>query len=225
MLKAIIFDFDGIIADTEPTHLEAFKRVLQEIDISLTDKDYYENYLAFDDKKLFSEVLKINKREIQDKLVKTLIRKKSILINRLFSEYVGLFPGFLNYLDNIKNRYRLAIASGALRSEIVFVLNKFNIENEFRVITAADDVVNCKPNPEVFIKSLKSLNETNNETILPEECLVIEDSAYGIRAAKEANMNCLAITHTYNEENLHEADILVNNFSDLDMMKVEKIFN
>ncbi|MGI9553731.1 MAG: HAD family hydrolase [Thermodesulfobacteriota bacterium] len=224
MLKAIIFDFDGIIADTEPTHLEAFKKVLEEIDISLNDNDYYENFLAFDDKKLFSEILKINNREIQENFVETLIKKKNVLVTSFFSEYVVLFPGFQNFLGKVKNNYRLSIASGALKSEIVFVLEKFNIENEFSVITAADDVLNCKPDPEVFIKSLKSLNEANNEAILPDECLVIEDSVYGIEAAKKANMKCLAMTHTYSADYLKDADIVVNNYNDLDMAKVEEIF-
>lgn len=76
MLKAIIFDFDGIIADTEPIHLGAFKKVLNNINISLTDEDYYEKYLAYDDKTLFTEILRHSKREPDNVLIQSLIRKK-----------------------------------------------------------------------------------------------------------------------------------------------------
>ena len=224
MLKAIIFDFDGIIADTEPTHLEAFKRVLNEVGISLTEKAYYEKYLAFDDKTLFTEIFRHNQKEPDDNLIKTLINKKNKLITGLFSEYVEIFPGLLNYLNIIKDKYMLAIGSGALKSEIIMVLKKFNIENVFHTLTAADDVVNCKPDPEVFLKSLNSLNEITDGVIVPEECLVIEDSIYGIRAAKSANMKCVAITNTYGNELLNEADIVVENFGEIDMKKVEDLF-
>ena len=224
MLKAIIFDFDGIIADTEPTHLEAFKRVLDDIGITLTGEAYYEKYLAYDDKRLFSEILKYNEKKSEDDLIKSLIVKKNLLITDLFSDYVELFPGFLNYLDMIKDKYMIAIASGALKSEILLVLKKYNIENEIDSITAADDVVNCKPDPEVFHRSLNSLNETNKSKIMAEECLVIEDSVYGIRAAKAAGMKCLAITHTYEKGLLNEADIVVGKYEELDMNKVEALF-
>ena len=225
MLKAIIFDFDGIIADTEPTHLEAFKRVLDDIDISLSDKAYYENYLAFDDKTLFSEILKYNERKPDHTLIKTLISKKNTLITRLFNEHVVPFPGLLNYLENIKDKYMLAIGSGSLRSEIILVLKKLGIENKFCTLTASEDIVNCKPDPEVFLTSLKSLNQMNNSNISPEECLVIEDSIHGIEAAKLANMKCMSITNTYSAELLKEADIVVSSFEEVDMNKVEEIFN
>jgi len=224
MLKAIIFDFDGIIADTEPTHLEAFKRVLNGIDISLTDEAYYDKYLAYDDKTLFKEILKSNNKEPDEMVVNALIKEKSLLISELFREYVVLFPGFKEYLNRIKDNYLLAIGSGALKSEILMVLKKFNIENDFQALATADDVVNCKPDPEVFIKSLHSLNQLINAKITPGECLVIEDSIYGIIAAKSAKMKCVAITNTYNEKQLQDADLIVDNFNELDMNSIEELF-
>ena len=225
MLRAIIFDFDGIIADTEPTHLEAFKKVLKDIGISLTNKDYYDKYLAFDDKTLFNKILDINDRKPDENLIDELVKNKNILITELLNEYVILVPGFLNYLQRISEKYLLAIASGALRSEILLVLKKFNIDKEFHSLTTADDVVNCKPNPEVFIKSLNTLNEISEDNIEPGECLVIEDSIYGIKAAKSAGMKCLAITHTYSKELLNEADLIVNNFDEIDLNKLENLFS
>lgn len=225
MLKAIIFDFDGIIADTEPVHLEAFRSILKDINISLSDEDYYTKYLAYDDRTLFTEVLKFSNGESDDVLIQNLIHRKNDLVTRVFNEQVVLFPGFLNYLEEIKDRYLLAIGSGSLKSEITLVLEKFGIEGEFHVITAADNVVNCKPDPEVFLTCLKSLNKISRGDILSEECLVFEDSISGIRAAKSANMKCVAISNSYDERLLYEADVIVNGFEKLNMRDVEILFD
>lgn len=225
MLKAIIFDFDGIIADTEPVHLEAFKSILKDINISLSDEDYYTKYLAYDDRTLFTEVLKLSDSESDDVLIQNLIHRKNDLVTRVFNEQVVLFPGFLSYLEEIKGRYLLAIGSGALKSEITLVLEKFGIEGDFHVITAADNVVNCKPDPEVFLTCLKSLNEVSHGDVLSEECLVFEDSISGIRAAKSANMKCVAISNSYDERLLYEADVIVNGFEELNMRDIETLFD
>ena len=98
MLKAIIFDFDGIIADTEPIHLEAFRIVLKEINIELSDQDYYKKYLAYDDKTLFKKILEDNKKKPAISIINNLTDKKHILITDLFTSHVSLFPGFEDFL-------------------------------------------------------------------------------------------------------------------------------
>ncbi len=225
MLKAIIFDFDGVIADTEPVHLEAFKSILKDIDISLSDEDYYNKYLAYDDRTLFTEVLKLSDRGSDDVLIQDLIHRKKDLVTRVFNERVVLFPGFLSYLEKIKGRYLLAVGSGALKSEITLVLEKFGIEGDFHVITAADNVVNCKPDPEVFLTCLRSLNKISQGGILPEECLVFEDSISGIKAARSADMKCVAISNSYDERLLCEADVVVSGFEELNMRDIEVLFD
>lgn len=225
MLKAIIFDFDGVIADTEPVHLESFKSVLSDMDVPLSDEDYYKKYLAYDDKALFTEVLKSFSKEPDDVLVRSLTAKKNSLVTRAFNERVDLFPGFLSYLEAVKGRYLLAISSGALRSEINLVLEKFGIKSDFHAITAADDVVNCKPDPEVFLTSLRSLNQISRDGILPGECLVFEDSISGIKAAKSADMKCVAVSNSYDKKSLSEADVIVNGFEGLDMRYLESLFD
>lgn len=225
MLKAIIFDFDGIIADTEPTHLEAFKQILNENGIELTDSDYYGKYLAYDDKKLFRELLKKNNLTYNESYVENLIQKKHKLINELFTTHVKLFPGVVEFLNKISQRYILSIASGALKAEIEFILNKFEIADIFNNITAADDVENCKPDPEVFIKSLATINDNAENIVHPSECLVIEDAIHGVEAAIAAKMRCIAITNSYHQEYLIKADLVVNGFDEINIEMLEEIFN
>ena len=217
MLKAIIFDFDGIIADTEPIHLEAFKIVLKEHGIDLSDEAYFNKYLAFDDKTLFEKIFDDNGKNFSASLIGNLIEVKHLLINDLFKSRVKLFPGFTDFIELIKNSYVLSIASGALKSEIEFILNKYGLLNHFQNITSADEVLKCKPDPESFIASLQKINRSSKPEIYPHECLVIEDSVYGVEAAKSANMNCIAITNSYGRELLINADLVVDSFYEINL--------
>ena len=182
MLKALIFDFDGVIADTEPIHLEAFKIVLNDHGIVMTDEQYFNKYLAYDDKTLFEKIFTDNGREISENTINDLIEEKHILITELFSKHVAIFPGIDDFIKRSAEKYTLAIASGALKSEIEFILKKYSLDNYFQSITSADEVLNCKPDPEPFLKALKKIN-SNNDEIKASDCLVLEDSVYGIEAA------------------------------------------
>ena len=224
MIKAIIFDFDGIIADTEPIHLEAFKIVLKDINIELNDKDYYNKYLAYDDKTLFKKIIEDNGRNPDKSMIKDLIDKKHILITGLFTKHVTLFKGFEDFINLVQDRYILSIASGALKSEIEFILSKFNLLSFFQSIVAADEVENCKPHPEPFLKVLENLNSIRDDKIEASECLVFEDSIYGVEAGKAAGMKCIAITNSYEHLDLKNADLIVDSFEEINIDKIEKLF-
>ena len=225
MLKAIIFDFDGIIADTEPIHLEAFKIVLKDINIELTDNDYYNKYLAYDDKTLFRKIIEDNGRNQDTTIINNLIDKKHLLITDLFTSHVSLFPGIEDFVKLVKDRYVLSIASGALKSEIEFILNKFDLLSLFHSIIAADEVMNCKPHPEPFFKALESINSSSEDKIETSECLVFEDSIYGVEAAKTAGMKCIAITNSYEHLEFKNADLVVDSFVGLKIDLIENLFN
>ena len=223
MLKAIIFDFDGIIADTESIHLEAFKEVLKNREIDLTDKDYYNKYLAFDDRTLFETIFNENGIEYSESLIKDLIEVKHEIVDQLFRSKVNLFPGTTDFIELMNDKYVLSIASGALKPEIEFILNKFELFSYFQNITSAEEVIKCKPDPETFIKSLQKINFEEDPVILPSECLVIEDSVSGVSAAKSADMQCIAITNSYDRETLKNADLVVDSFKEIDNNAIEEI--
>ncbi|MBI2485779.1 MAG: HAD family phosphatase [Deltaproteobacteria bacterium] len=226
MLRALIFDFDGVIADAEPVHMRAFQEVLSEEGLSLSREEYYDRYLALDDKTFFTTVFKDRGKRFDKTLIKSLMDRKSGCYDRFIRENIVIFPGVPNFVKNASKRYALAIGSGALRHEIEFILEYAGIREEFKVITSAEDVTNCKPDPEVFIKALKRINASliSDAKIYPHECLVVEDSIYGIKAAHSAGMRCLAVSNSYPVQKLSEADMVVNGLNEVKIEDLEKLF-
>ncbi len=219
-LKAIIFDFNGVIVDDEPLHLELFRKILLEEGIFLSDEDYHEKYLGYDDRTCFIEVLCDNSRTpdaADDLFIQDLIDRKAEYYRQAIQERMLLFPGVVALVRRSAAEFPLAIASGALRSEIELVLQRGELRDCFGVIVAAEDVSACKPDPEGYLKALEMLNATLATKIEAHECLVIEDSVAGVEAAKAAGMCCLAVTNSYQAEELKIADKVVNSLVELDL--------
>lgn len=218
MLKAVIFDFDGVIANTEPVHFEAFRIILNEEGILLTEAEYYSRYLAYDDRTLFKTLLEDRGVSGRDDYIYGLMRRKSAHYDRLIEGNVEILPGVLQFIETLKGRVSLAIASGALKKEIMEILELAGIEDDFQAVVSAEDVERSKPEPDVYLETLRRLNsEAGPDThILPSECVVIEDSVAGIRAAKAAGMRCLAVTNSYAAHELSGADIVRDTLSGLE---------
>ncbi len=213
-MRAVIFDFDGVIADTEPLHFEGLRRTLADIQITLTENDYYTDYLGFDDRGCILEALRVNHHPISSSLVETLMARKAIAYMASIKEHLVIFPGVSAFIEEAAATYPLAIASGALRPEIELVLEQIGLRNAFDHITSAEEVTNGKPHPEPFLQALAGLNRRQTTAISPGSCLVIEDSRPGIRAAKAAGMKVLAITNTHTAQDLHEADAVSMSLSE-----------
>lgn len=212
MFKAVIFDFNGVIVDDEPLHLELFRRVLGEEGIPLSDEDYHAKYLGYDDRGCFTAALAdAGRTELANDaaVIAELIERKAEYYRQAIAERMLLFPGAVELVKTLAAKYPLAIASGALRGEIEIVLQRGGIRDCFGHIIASEDVTACKPDPEGYVMALAALNATRAEAILPNECLVIEDSIAGIEAAKRAGMHCLAVTNSYQAEELTNADWIV----------------
>ena len=215
MLKAIIFDFDGVITDSEPVHLKMFQKVLGEMGLTISEKDYYEIYLGMDDKGCFSTLLKSNGIDSNFELIQSLIDKKTEYLMDYIKDNLFIYPGVVEFIEASSRKYLLAIASGALRHEIEFILEGAGVRSAFNIIVSAEDVSEGKPNPECFIKALDRLNEISSHPITTAECLVIEDSIAGVEAAKAAGIRCVAVTNTYGPERLTMADVVVKSLSEL----------
>ncbi|MFN0107323.1 MAG: HAD family hydrolase [Blastocatellia bacterium] len=211
MLKAIIFDFNGVIVDDEPLHLELFRRVLGEESIALTDEDYHAKYLGYDDRGCFTAALAdADRTELATaEFIAELIERKAGYYREAIEQRMLLFPGAVELVKTLAAKYPLAIASGALRDEIEIVLQRGGIRDCFKEIIASEDVAACKPDPEGYNKALAALNANIGGQIQPNECLVIEDSIAGIEAAKLAGMRCLAVTNSYAANELAAADWIV----------------
>ncbi len=205
MFQAVIFDFNGVLADDEPIHLEAFRSIALEEGLGLTDETYYERYLAFNDWDLFRELYKAHDRNLTDEALETLVARKSASYYRLLEGRQVIFEGADEAVRAAGENRPLAIASGARRDEIEQILKAGALQKYFSVIVAAEDVDAGKPDPEPFLKATGEL-ATLHGPLDPARCLAVEDSRGGIHSAKAAGLECLALEHSYDRSHLVEAD-------------------
>jgi beta-phosphoglucomutase len=224
MLRAIIFDCDGIIADTEPLHLATFQKVLEQEGIELTREEYYANYLALDDRACFTSVHRDRGVALSREKLTGLIDRKAEFLEPVMRESLRVFPGVVDFIREAWLRYPLAIASGALTHEVELVLQHAGVRNCFQVIVAAEDVVSGKPDPEPFLRAWTKLSARQAQPFSPKDSLVIEDSMPGVRAAHLAGMLCLAVTNSYPKERLVEADHVVDSLAGLSLKELEDLF-
>lgn len=221
MLRAIIFDFDGVIADSEPIHLAVFQRVLGEHGYVMTREEYYADYLGYDDKGCFEAFLTAHGLPVSQTTIEDLLKQKAAAYFNYIRERPVVFPGVRELIREAATRHRLAICSGALRHEIEFILEQSGIRKEFVHITSAEDVTRGKPDPEGFLHALAALNQQGAEAAMtPSECLVIEDSLPGIRGAHAAGMKVLAVANTHRLEELQESDAMTTSLADVKLQEV-----
>ncbi|HEY3302409.1 MAG TPA: HAD family phosphatase [Candidatus Binatia bacterium] len=230
MLRAVIFDFNGILVNDEPIHWELFRRVLLEEGLALSDKEYYERYLGMDDRGCFRAVFQDRGRSLNDAALAKLIKRKAEYYRASIADRMVVFPGVKELVPELAARFPLAVASGALRDEIELVLQSFGLRNLFRAIASAEDVAEGKPDPGIFLKALQTLNDESGESgpgkelIRPSECLVIEDSKEGILAAHRAGMKCLAVANSYPAHDLASANAVADSLKDVTVALLESLF-
>jgi len=216
MLKAVIFDFDGVITDSEVLHLRAFNRSLARYGVEIATKDYYQTYLGFCDadcyKMLISQgLLKIDERQIDD-----IIKEKTRIFEELARTEGRTIEGVHDFLKMLEhNKIPMAICSGALLAEIELLLEEARLRHFFATIVSAEQVKKGKPNPEGFLLALQRLNNGRNPAITPGQCIIIEDSHWGLQAGKAAGMHTIAVTNSYDAEQLTIAEKIVASLSDL----------
>jgi HAD superfamily hydrolase (TIGR01509 family) len=224
MLRAIMFDFDGVVADSEPIHLAVFQRVLGEEGLFLSPEEYYARYLGYDDKGCFQAFLTAHGHPAPQQRIEELVARKARAYLDHIKQHLVIFPGVRELVRDAAARHRLAIASGALRHEIEYILECAGIRKEFEHITSAEDVRHGKPDPEPFQHALASLNRSvraGQPRLTPADCLVIEDSIPGIQAGQAAGMKVLAVANTHTIQDLHEADALTQSLADVKLPELE----
>ncbi|MCY4379864.1 MAG: HAD family phosphatase [Candidatus Dadabacteria bacterium] len=226
MIKAVIFDFDGVIVDSEPLHLRAFQRTVETLGLKLSTTDYYLRYLACDDKSFFRRFLEDNGQQCTEREIARLVREKGICFEEMIGEDIRIFPGVIEFLEAIRGKFYVAIGSGALTEEINLILRRKGLSEFFGFVIGADDTENPKPSPEVYLKCLERLRIDYDSTITAAQCIVFEDSPHGVLAAKRAGMRCVGITNSCSGEELGLADRVADSFSEIidDFPEVFKIF-
>lgn len=229
MIEAILFDFNGVVINDEHLQLNAYKDVLRTYDIELTEAQYY-GALGLDDSRFVSTIFRNAGKELIAGLSDELISAKSEIHRRLIENELPFFPGVLTFLKATSRRFAIGLVSMARRTEIDFVLERARLNDLFSVIISAEDVQECKPDPECYQCALKKLNDKRQLKrllpLLPGECLVIEDAPPGIRSARGAGMKTLGISNTVTEAELRNAgaDVVTTSLFDWTTDAVHRVF-
>jgi HAD superfamily hydrolase (TIGR01509 family) len=208
MARAILFDFNGVIVNDEPQHCEALIATLSTYGYTLDREGYYRDYLGFDDRECFRFTFERMGRDAGTALIHEAIERKAKLYERSIRASLELVPGSAEFIRTAAAAgHRLAIVSGALRREIELVLTEANLQRQFEIVVAAEDVAACKPDPQGYQLARERLG------IPAAACVVIEDSLPGLKAAHAAGMRCAMISTSHRPEELTGADLVWTNLS------------
>jgi beta-phosphoglucomutase len=227
LLRAIIFDFDGIIVNSEPLILDLTKEMAAQEGWKINLEEYYRDYLALDDRGIIEHLFRSHGRAVDPAWRDELVAWKARAYQEIIRDGLPAFPGAVEFVRQVAGIYRLAIASGSLRSEIEHLLGKMQLRDKFLVIASAEDTAKSKPDPEIYLKALKGLQQTGlfqDRPLHAAECLAIEDAPLGVVAAQAAGIKCLALTHSCAASALKKADWVRGSFAEVDLEKIAATF-
>ena len=224
MLRAVIFDFDGVITDTDVLHFRAFNEILASYGIKLTLRDYYREWLGLNDLDLFKMLVSKGQLKVDLQGIDGLIKKKNHLFEELAKTEGRIIDGVRDFLELLRqNNIAMAIYSGSLLSEIELILEEGRLRNYFEQIVSAEQVKVGKPDPEGFLLVLERLNRTRQDAVTADQCVVIEDAHWGIEAAKAARMRTVAITNSYDADQLAMADKTIEHLDELSISDLQEL--
>jgi len=209
MFEAVIFDWDGTLGDTRKAIVIAFQTTLHEINCKVSD-EYIERRIGIGAADTFRDLLREANRPFNEKLIENLIERKSQFEIEL-TDQVKLFPGARELLEALHGKKKMALASMNNRSVIIHLLKAKGLEKCFDEILTVESISHSKPNPEIFLKAASKLK------VNTEKCVVVEDSIFGVKAAKSANMGCIAVlTGVYSQLELEKEkpDLIVKTLKD-----------
>jgi beta-phosphoglucomutase len=230
VIRAFLFDFNGVLVDDEPIHLEMFQKVLRDEGIELSAADYYDRYLGFDDRGCFAGVLEAHGQAADPvRLVRLITRKASYYQQRIRSGGYPFFPGAVELVRELAAAGRmLGVVSGALREEIEGALEQERLLDCFKIVVAAEDVTEGKPSPEGYRKGLDALNTLPplpERLIHHHEVLAVEDSPAGLSAAQGAGLLALGVAQTYPSDRLTQAEAVVERLAGLSLSRLEALLD
>ena len=224
MLQAVIFDFDGVITDSEVLHLRAFNQVLAQYGIRIETKDYYRDYLGLSDADLFELMVDKGRLKVDTSQLEILLEQKKDAFEKLAGTEGRIIEGVRDFLQMLsQNNIKMAICSGALLVEIELILEEAGLRSFFEVVVAADHVKKGKPHPEGFLLTLQKLNDKSQNPISAGRCIVIEDSHWGLEAAIAAKMHTIAVTNSYDADQLALAEKIVPQLDKLTINDLQQL--
>ena len=212
----VIFDMDGVLADTGPIHFESWVKMASEINVEFT-REFFEETFG-------QQSVTITRKLLGNKVDDEELVKRAYLKEHYYREMVKdklePLPGVIELIRNLKDKkFKLAVGSSGPPENVELLLNSLQVKKYFEIIITADDVSNSKPAPDVFLIAAKRLQ------INPKNCIVIEDAPVGIEAAIRAGMKSIAITTTHDKNDLTSADLIVNDLSFISIEDILKLLN
>lgn len=224
MLSAVIFDFDGIIVDTEPLHYRAFQEILEPLGFGYAWDEYVNLYMGFDDRDAFREAFRVHGRTLNDHDLELLIERKAAAFQEIISRGVVPYPGVVELIEAITGSLPLALCSGALRCDILPILSGLGLSGAFDVLVTAEDVSVSKPDPASYALAVERLAADFPERrIAPGRCIAIEDTPAGISSATGAGIPVIAVTNSYPAERLAGAVKIVDSLAGLSLTDFENL--
>lgn len=229
MIKAIFFDFNGVIIDDELIQMKAYEEVLADHGIALTEEMYF-SALGMDDRTFVRAMFERAQKPLSEEVEITVSKRKTELHRKQIDKELPLFPGVVTFLKAASRDFSLGLVSMANNDEIGYVFEHANLASLFSIMVTADDVSVCKPAPDCYRCGLEKLNEQRRSErllpLLPEECLAIEDSPPGIQSARGAGMRTLGVTNTVVEVELRAAgaDVVTASLSDWTVDAVKLVY-
>ena len=229
MIKAIFFDFNGVIIDDETIQMKAYQQVLSGHDIQLTEEWYFDA-LGMDDRTFVRAMFERAKKPLTDSVWQSVLDAKTIEHRKMIEDQLPLFPGVLTFLKSTSRHFSLGLVSMANKVEVGYVFQRANLTPLFSVVVTAEDATACKPDPHCYVTGLTKMNDRRQHErrlpLLPSECLAIEDSPPGIQSARAAGMRTLGITNTVSDEALRAAgaDVVTASLADWTVDAVKLVY-
>ena len=209
-VRAIVFDFDGVLADSEPLHLRSYQEILEPHGVKLDQKTYCDRYLGFDDEGVFRQIAADYGLMMGDEEIELLMLEKSRRFEALVSGANVLYPGAAACARTLAATWPIGVASGALRHEIELMLRGAGLLNAFKFIVAAGETDRTKPAPDPYLRAAEL------HGVPASACVAIEDSRWGLQSARTAGMRTIAVTHTYPRDTLAgDADVVVESLAEI----------
>ncbi len=228
-LKAVLFDFNGVIINDEPIHQQLIEAILLEEELKPELGAYKKCCLGRSDRACLADLFASHGRPLNPDSLDALIARKANAYQRRLAEIhpLPIYPGLEDLIFKLRSaQLVMAVVSGALRVEIEHVLERANLRQHFSTIVAGDDIKTSKPEPDGYLLAVQHLNQaTPSLNLKSSECLVIEDTFAGIEAAKRASMPVVGVANTYPFHMLQrQANWTVDYLTDLELDRVQQFF-
>ena len=204
---AVLFDFDGVLVNSEPLHFRAFRQALAPEHIDLSEKEYFRELIGFDDKGAFRHIFQSRNLTLSPRTFLNLMAAKSrAMMQFIHRREFSALPGVEQFVRELWRKRPLAICSGALRDEIEAMLEGISLRDCFSVIVAAEDVTVGKPDPQGYLLATRMLEERIHKPLTPADCLIVEDAPTVIRSVRQVGFSVLGVATSYSIDKLNDAN-------------------